>query len=60
MPIYPKVVKEIIRNDGVFLNGLLGKGITATICRNGTFNLVYFGFFYSVKDLIPQVRNQRI
>ena len=30
------------------------KGVTATIGRNGFFNMVYFGFFYTVKDLVPQ------
>ena len=30
-----------------------GKGITGTMCRNGFFNMIYFGFYFSVKDLVP-------
>ena len=51
-----KVMKEIIHQDGVMgRNGLLGKGITATMGRNGFFNMVYFGFYHTVKDFVPQV-----
>ena len=28
------------------------KGLSATICRNGLFNMVYFGFYHSVKDYL--------
>ncbi len=37
----------------MFLSFYLGKGITATMGRNGFFNMIYFGFYHSTKDLIP-------
>ena len=39
--------------QGYGRNGLLGKGITATMGRNGTFNMIYFGFYHSVREYIP-------
>ena len=33
--------------------GLLNKGITATIGRHGAFNMVYFGYYHSVKNYFP-------
>ncbi|XP_049768872.1 mitochondrial 2-oxodicarboxylate carrier isoform X2 [Schistocerca cancellata] len=47
------VTKEIIRTQGLGLRGL-NKGVTATIARNGVFNMVYFGFYHSVKGLLPE------
>lgn len=41
--------------QGLGLNGL-NKGLTATIARNGVFNMMYFGFYHSVKGLFPQVQ----
>lgn len=38
--------------DGLGLRGL-NKGLTATIGRNGTFNMIYFGFYHSVKEHFP-------
>lgn len=32
----------------------INKGVTATIGRNGVFNMIYFGFYHSVKDIVPQ------
>jgi len=53
-PSTGSVAREIIKTDGIFgANGLLGKGITATMGRNGFFNMIYFGFYHSTKDLIP-------
>lgn len=49
------VTREIVRTQGLGLNGLM-KGLTATIARNGAFNMVYFGFYHSVKGLIPQAK----
>lgn len=43
------VAREIIKKDGFGLRGL-NKGLTATIGRNGVFNMIYFGFYHSVKD----------
>ena len=42
-------MKEIIREEGIFRHGLLGKGITATMGRNGTFNMIYFGFYHTFR-----------
>ena len=52
------VAREIIKADGYFgrkggNGGLLNKGITATMGRNGVFNMVYFGFYHSVKNHFP-------
>lgn len=46
------VTKEIVGRDGLGFKGL-NKGVTATIGRNGTFNMIYFGFYHSVKDYFP-------
>lgn len=46
------VTKRIVKANGVGLQGL-NKGITATMSRNGAFNMVYFGFYHSVKDFMP-------
>lgn len=46
------VTKEIVRAKGLGLKGL-NNGLTATIGRNGTFNMIYFGFYHSVKEIIP-------
>ena len=34
------VARQIVREDGLGRNGLLGKGITGTMARNGYFNMV--------------------
>lgn len=47
------VTKEIISKDGLGFRGL-NKGVTATIGRNGVFNMVYFGFYHSVKGYLPE------
>lgn len=47
------VTKEIIKSDGLGFRGL-NKGVTATIARNGVFNMVYFGFYHSVKGYLPE------
>lgn len=46
------MARQIIKKDGFGLQGL-NKGITATIGRNGVFNMIYFGFYHSVKDHFP-------
>lgn len=46
------VAREIVKKDGFGLNGL-NKGLTATIGRNGIFNMIYFGFYHSVRDFFP-------
>merc|ERR1712051_334333 len=47
------VAREIIKEDGFGKNGLLGKGITATMGRHGFFNMVYFGFYHTAKGWLP-------
>jgi solute carrier family 25 2-oxodicarboxylate transporter 21 len=47
------VTKQIVSTQGIGLRGL-NKGVTATIARNGVFNMVYFGFYHSVKGYLPQ------
>ncbi|XP_055377458.1 mitochondrial 2-oxodicarboxylate carrier isoform X2 [Condylostylus longicornis] len=44
------VTKRIINENGFGSKGL-NKGLTATMSRNGAFNMVYFGFYNSVKDM---------
>lgn len=46
------VARKIVEKDGFGLRGL-NKGLTATIGRNGIFNMIYFGFYHSVKDHFP-------
>lgn len=46
------VARRIVKNDGLGFRGL-NKGVTATMGRNGTFNMVYFGFYHSVKNYVP-------
>lgn len=50
------VTKEIVRKQGLGLHGL-NKGVTATIARNGVFNMVYFGFYHSVKGILPEFQD---
>lgn len=59
-PSTGQVAKEILREDGLLGTqgaGLLNKGITATMGRNGFFNMVYFGFYHSVKNYLPQAQD---
>uniref|UniRef100_A0A3Q3KTQ7 Mitochondrial 2-oxodicarboxylate carrier n=1 Tax=Mastacembelus armatus TaxID=205130 RepID=A0A3Q3KTQ7_9TELE len=42
----------IIKSDGFGLKGL-NKGLTSTLGRHGVFNMIYFGFYFNVKDAIP-------
>ena len=41
-------------------NGLLGKGITATMGRNGFFNMIYFGFYHSMRAGLPSAEDPRL
>ncbi|XP_052866972.1 mitochondrial 2-oxodicarboxylate carrier [Anopheles cruzii] len=49
------VTKQIINESGFGLNGL-NRGLTATIGRNGVFNMIYFGFYHSVKGIVPEYK----
>nr|XP_033808053.1 mitochondrial 2-oxodicarboxylate carrier isoform X1 [Geotrypetes seraphini]XP_033808054.1 mitochondrial 2-oxodicarboxylate carrier isoform X1 [Geotrypetes seraphini]XP_033808055.1 mitochondrial 2-oxodicarboxylate carrier isoform X1 [Geotrypetes seraphini]XP_033808056.1 mitochondrial 2-oxodicarboxylate carrier isoform X1 [Geotrypetes seraphini]XP_033808058.1 mitochondrial 2-oxodicarboxylate carrier isoform X1 [Geotrypetes seraphini] len=44
--------RKIIKAEGVGLRGL-NKGLTATLGRHGVFNMVYFGFYFNVKNVVP-------
>uniref|UniRef100_A0A3P8V9T4 Mitochondrial 2-oxodicarboxylate carrier n=1 Tax=Cynoglossus semilaevis TaxID=244447 RepID=A0A3P8V9T4_CYNSE len=44
--------RRIIKSDGFGLKGL-NKGLTSTLGRHGVFNMIYFGFYFNVKDAIP-------
>nr|XP_040225990.2 mitochondrial 2-oxodicarboxylate carrier [Anopheles coluzzii]XP_040225991.2 mitochondrial 2-oxodicarboxylate carrier [Anopheles coluzzii] len=50
------VTKQIINESGFGLNGL-NRGLTATIGRNGVFNMIYFGFYHSVKGIVPEYKD---
>lgn len=50
------VTRVIINENGFGLKGL-NKGLTATIARNSIFNMFYFGFYHSVKGLLPEYEN---
>ncbi|XP_055904782.1 mitochondrial 2-oxodicarboxylate carrier [Eupeodes corollae] len=51
------VTRQIIKKDGFGFRGL-NKGVTATMGRNGTFNMVYFGFYHSVRNYVPAFEDQ--
>ncbi|XP_066492777.1 mitochondrial 2-oxodicarboxylate carrier isoform X1 [Tiliqua scincoides] len=44
--------RQIVQADGLGLHGL-NKGLPATLGRHGVFNMVYFGFYFNVKNIIP-------
>ncbi|XP_023683216.1 mitochondrial 2-oxodicarboxylate carrier isoform X1 [Paramormyrops kingsleyae] len=44
--------RSIINAGGFGLQGL-NKGLTSTLGRHGVFNMIYFGFYFNVKDAIP-------
>ena len=48
-----QVTREIIAKDGLGLRGI-NKGLVATIGRHNVWNMIYFGFYHSVKDVLPQ------
>ena len=52
------VTKQIIQKDGFGFRGI-NKGVTATMSRNGIFNMVYFGFYHSVKNIVPAYENHK-
>ena len=57
-PSTGQVAREILKAEGYFgrsngNGGLLNRGITATMGRHGFFNMVYFGFYHSVKNHFP-------
>ncbi|KAM9554617.1 mitochondrial 2-oxodicarboxylate carrier isoform 1-T1 [Guaruba guarouba] len=44
--------RQIIKASGLGFQGL-NKGLTATLGRHGVFNMVYFGFYFNVKNILP-------
>ncbi|XP_031213164.1 mitochondrial 2-oxodicarboxylate carrier [Mastomys coucha] len=48
--------RQIIKKEGLGLQGL-NKGFTATLGRHGIFNMVYFGFYHNVKNIIPSSKD---
>ncbi|KRT83587.1 mitochondrial carrier protein [Oryctes borbonicus] len=56
LPSTWSVTRQIVRDSGLGLRGL-NKGITATVARNGAFNMVYFGFYHSVKGYLPEFKD---
>ncbi|XP_058472240.1 mitochondrial 2-oxodicarboxylate carrier [Solea solea] len=44
--------RRVINAGGFGLQGL-NKGLTSTLGRHGVFNMIYFGFYFNVKDAIP-------
>ncbi|CAG9828009.1 unnamed protein product [Diabrotica balteata] len=50
------VTRVIIQENGFGLKGL-NKGLTATVARNSIFNMFYFGFYHSVKGVLPEYEN---
>ena len=57
---FRSVAREIIKDDGIGRNGLLGKGITGTMGRNGFFNMIYFGFYHTMKNWLPASSDSRL
>lgn len=47
------VTRKIIAEQGFGSKGL-NRGLSATIGRNGVFNMLYFGFYHSVKNIVPE------
>jgi solute carrier family 25 (mitochondrial 2-oxodicarboxylate transporter), member 21 len=45
------VTRHIVREQGILG---LNKGLSATVARNGAFNMVYFGFYHSAKNYLPE------
>uniref|UniRef100_A0AAY5EXD5 Mitochondrial 2-oxodicarboxylate carrier n=1 Tax=Electrophorus electricus TaxID=8005 RepID=A0AAY5EXD5_ELEEL len=51
--------RAIVNADGFGLHGL-NKGLTSTLGRHGVFNMIYFGFYFNVKDAIPASQDPRL
>jgi len=57
MPTTWSVTRHIVQTQGILG---LNKGLTATMGRNGIFNMIYFGFYHSVKGLVPEAKDSRL
>ncbi|KHN72462.1 Mitochondrial 2-oxodicarboxylate carrier [Toxocara canis] len=49
------IARDIIRTEGIGINWLYF-GLTATLARHGTWNMIYFGLYYNMKPWIPDAR----
>jgi solute carrier family 25 2-oxodicarboxylate transporter 21 len=56
IPSTMAVARQIVAKDGFGSRGL-NRGLTATIGRNGVFNMIYFGFYHSVKNIVPEYKD---
>ncbi|XP_041122029.1 mitochondrial 2-oxodicarboxylate carrier [Polyodon spathula] len=48
--------RHIISTNGFGLQGL-NKGLTSTLGRHGVFNMIYFGFYFNVKNMFPSFQD---
>ncbi|RZF35596.1 hypothetical protein LSTR_LSTR005124 [Laodelphax striatellus] len=51
-----QVSKQIISTDGFGGRGLY-RGVTATVLRNGVFNSIYFGYFYTITEYLSKLED---
>lgn len=54
-----QVARSVYREGGLGLRGL-NLGLTSTMARNGAFNMVYFGFYFSVRDQLPKMESESL
>lgn len=45
-----EVAKQIVKTYGIGLSGLL-RGLSATVLRGGTYSAVYYGFYFSSREM---------
>jgi solute carrier family 25 2-oxodicarboxylate transporter 21 len=55
-----QAVKEIVREEGVWRDGLVTKGITASMLRDSTWNAFYFGIYHGCKSYLPKREDERL
>ncbi|CAJ0935598.1 unnamed protein product, partial [Mesorhabditis belari] len=55
VPTSMELAREIIRAEGMGTKGIF-RGLTSTVARNGTWNMVYFGLYHNVKVYIPDAK----
>ena len=47
------MAREIAREQGFGFQGL-NKALTSTLMRHGIWNMVYFGFYHNIKNVLPE------
>ncbi|CAJ0583651.1 unnamed protein product, partial [Mesorhabditis spiculigera] len=55
VPTSGQMAREIIRTEGFGTTGIF-RGLTSTVARNGTWNMVYFGLYHNVKEFFPDAK----